>query len=101
MFLFLKFEKPGSRSDFDYPDMVKESVTNAIQDTKGKVSFSDFQQAVVAYVDGIVLSCLYCILCYSHMTKKMSALLFYRRILLWSKGPVPIRNDWNTHLQCQ
>jgi hypothetical protein len=35
--------------------MVKESVTNAIQDTKGKVSFSDFQQAVVAYVDGIVL----------------------------------------------
>ena len=34
--------------------MVKESVTNAIQDTKGKVSFSDFQQAVVAYVDGIV-----------------------------------------------
>jgi len=47
-----KFEKPGSRSDFDYPEMVKESVTNAIQDTKGKVSFSDFQQAVVAYVDG-------------------------------------------------
>ena len=39
--------------------MVKESVTNAIQDTKGKVSFSDFQQAVVAYVDGIAyITCL-------------------------------------------
>ena len=33
--------------------MVKESVTSALADTNGKVTYSDFQQAVVAYVDGM------------------------------------------------
>ena len=45
-----EFEKPGRRSDFDYPDMVAEAVTNALKD--GKVNFQDVQQAVVGYVDG-------------------------------------------------
>jgi len=45
-----KFEKPGRREDFDYPDMVRESVTKALEDAKLK--FTDVQQAVVAYVDG-------------------------------------------------
>lgn len=45
-----KFEKPGRREDFDYPDMVKESVTNALQDAK--LGFDAVQQAVVGYVDG-------------------------------------------------
>jgi len=45
-----KFEKPGRREDFDYPDMVKESVTKALQDAK--LAFPHIQQAVVAYVDG-------------------------------------------------
>lgn len=45
-----KFEKPGRRSDFDYPDMVAEAVTNALND--GKVNFQDIKQAVVGYVDG-------------------------------------------------
>lgn len=45
-----KFEKPGRRSDFDYPDMVAEAVTNALND--GKVAYQQVQQAVVGYVDG-------------------------------------------------
>lgn len=47
---FLQFEKPGRRSDFDYPEMVAEAVTNALND--GKVHFQDVKQAVVGYVDG-------------------------------------------------
>ncbi|XP_046458122.1 sterol carrier protein 2-like [Daphnia pulex] len=45
-----KFEKPGRRSDFDYPDMVAEAVTNALKD--GKVDYKQIQQAVVGFVDG-------------------------------------------------
>nr|CAH0105187.1 unnamed protein product [Daphnia galeata] len=45
-----KFEKPGRRSDFDYPDMVAEAVTNALKD--GNVAYQQIQQAVVGYVDG-------------------------------------------------
>lgn len=45
-----KFEKPGRRDDFDYPDMVRESVTKALTDAK--LSYNHIQQAVCAYVDG-------------------------------------------------
>jgi len=45
-----KFEKPGRREDFDYPDMVAESVTNALSDAK--LNYTHIQQAVVGYVDG-------------------------------------------------
>ncbi len=31
-----KFEKPGRRENFDYPDMAKESVTAALKDAKLK-----------------------------------------------------------------
>lgn len=44
------FEKPGRRSDFDYPQMVKESVTKALNDAN--VKFTDVNQAVVGYVYG-------------------------------------------------
>ncbi|CAF0911967.1 unnamed protein product [Rotaria sordida] len=45
-----KFEKPGRRSDFDYPDMAKEAVTDAIKDAG--ISYKDFEQAFVGYVYG-------------------------------------------------
>lgn len=44
-----KFEKPGSR-DWDYPDMVKESGTKALEDAG--ISFDEVQQAVVGYCYG-------------------------------------------------
>lgn len=44
-----KFEKPGSR-DWDYPDMVKESGTNALEDAG--IPFDAVQQAVVGYCYG-------------------------------------------------
>lgn len=45
-----QFEKPGRRDDFDYPDMAKEAVSNAVKDAG--VSFKDFEQAFVGYVYG-------------------------------------------------
>ena len=49
LFLF-QFEKPGSRDDFDYPEMAEESVKAALKD--GGVSYQDIQQAYVGYVYG-------------------------------------------------
>ena len=48
--LLRKFEKPGSRDDFDYPQMAEESVKAALKD--GGVSYKDIQQAYVGYVYG-------------------------------------------------
>lgn len=48
--IFLQFEKPGRRDDFDYPQMVKESVTKALADAA--VQYTDVKQAVVGYVYG-------------------------------------------------
>ncbi|KAL7644091.1 UNVERIFIED_CONTAM: hypothetical protein RMT77_004914 [Armadillidium vulgare] len=45
-----KFEKPGRREDFDYPDMARESVTKALRDAK--VNYTDIEQACVGYVYG-------------------------------------------------
>ncbi|XP_063230568.1 sterol carrier protein 2 [Bacillus rossius redtenbacheri] len=45
-----KFEKPGRRPDFDYPQMAKEAVTKALQDAK--LQLGDVQQACVGYVYG-------------------------------------------------
>eukprot|EP00002_Diphylleia_rotans_P005341 TRINITY_DN14471_c0_g1_i1.p1 TRINITY_DN14471_c0_g1~~TRINITY_DN14471_c0_g1_i1.p1 ORF type:complete len:406 (-),score=96.44 TRINITY_DN14471_c0_g1_i1:164-1381(-) len=44
-----KFEKPGKR-DWDYPDMVKEAVEQALADAKLK--YTDVQQVTVGYVNG-------------------------------------------------
>ena len=44
-----KFEKPGSR-DWDYPDMVKESGTKALEDAG--IAFEDVQQVAAGYVYG-------------------------------------------------
>lgn len=44
-----KFTKPGSTGD-DYPDMVKEAVTTALDDCKLK--YEDIQQATVGYLFG-------------------------------------------------
>jgi acetyl-CoA acyltransferase len=44
-----KFEKPGSR-DWDYPDMAKESGTNALEDAG--ISYDDVEQAYVGYCYG-------------------------------------------------
>lgn len=46
----LQFEKPGRRDDFDYPEMVKESVTKALADAR--IQYAEVQQAVVGYVSG-------------------------------------------------
>lgn len=46
----LQFEKPGRRENFDYPQMVKESVTKALADAK--IPYSEIKQAVVGYVYG-------------------------------------------------
>jgi len=45
-----KFEKPGRRENFDYPDMAKEAVEKALTDAN--VKYSDIQQASVGYVYG-------------------------------------------------
>ena len=45
-----KFEKPGKRDDFDYPDMIKESVTQALEDAG--IQYKDVQQAVCGYCYG-------------------------------------------------
>ncbi|XP_014295008.1 sterol carrier protein 2 [Microplitis demolitor] len=45
-----KFEKPGSRDDFDYPEMVKEAVTKALKDAR--VSYDSIKGAAVGYVYG-------------------------------------------------
>lgn len=45
-----KFCKPGSVPGWDYPDMVKEAVTTALDDCKMK--YSDIQQATVGYLFG-------------------------------------------------
>lgn len=49
-FVLFQFEKPGRRDDFDYPQMVKESVTKALGDAS--IQYKDVNQAVVAYVYG-------------------------------------------------
>lgn len=45
-----KFEKPGRRDDFDYPEMAKEAVTKALNDAG--LHISDIKQACVGYVYG-------------------------------------------------
>jgi sterol carrier protein 2 len=45
-----KFEKPGRREDFDYPQMAKEAVTKALDDAR--VNYNEVNQAVVGYVYG-------------------------------------------------
>ncbi|GLH15035.1 Non-specific lipid-transfer protein [Gryllus bimaculatus] len=45
-----KFEKPGSREDFDYPQMAKEAVTKALADAR--ITMNDIKQACVGYVYG-------------------------------------------------
>lgn len=45
-----KFEKPGRRENFDYPQMAVESVTKALQDAK--INIQKIDQACVGYVYG-------------------------------------------------
>jgi acetyl-CoA acyltransferase len=45
-----KFEKPGRREGWDYPQMAKESGTNALEDAG--VSYDEIEQAYVGYVYG-------------------------------------------------
>nr|CAB3265901.1 non-specific lipid-transfer protein-like [Phallusia mammillata] len=45
-----KFEKPGRREDFDYPDMAKEAGMRALTDAG--ISYNEVEQAVVGYCYG-------------------------------------------------
>ena len=45
-----KFEKPGSREGWDYPDMARESGTKALADAA--VAYTDIEQGFVGYVAG-------------------------------------------------
>jgi acetyl-CoA acyltransferase len=45
-----KFEKPGARPDWDYPDMAKESGTNALEDAG--ISFDLIDEAHVGFMYG-------------------------------------------------
>lgn len=45
-----KFEKPGRRDDFDYPQMAKEAVTKALADAR--ISYADVKAATVGWVYG-------------------------------------------------
>ena len=45
-----KFEKPGKRDDFDYPDMAKEAVFKALKDAR--VGYDEVKAACVGYVYG-------------------------------------------------
>lgn len=45
-----KFEKPGRRENFSYPDMAKEAVGKALKDAK--LTYDKVEQAAVGYVYG-------------------------------------------------
>lgn len=45
-----KFEKPGRREDWDYPQMAKESGTKALEDAG--IAYDEVEQAYVGYVYG-------------------------------------------------
>ncbi|XP_052774336.1 sterol carrier protein 2-like isoform X3 [Mya arenaria] len=45
-----KFEKPGRRENFDYPDMAKEAGTKALEDAG--LNYNAIEQACVGYVYG-------------------------------------------------
>lgn len=45
-----KFEKPGARDNFDYPDMAKEAGEKALKDAG--VSYDKIEHAFVGYVYG-------------------------------------------------
>jgi acetyl-CoA acetyltransferase len=45
-----KFEKPGAREKWDYPDMFKEAGERALADAK--IAYAEVQQAVVGYCYG-------------------------------------------------
>lgn len=45
-----KFEKPGRRENFDYPDMVYEAGTNALKEAG--LQYKDIEQAVAGYCYG-------------------------------------------------
>ena len=45
-----KFEKPGRREGWDYPQMARESGTNALQDAG--IDYTQVQQGFVGYVAG-------------------------------------------------
>ncbi|KAI6652654.1 Non-specific lipid-transfer protein-like [Oopsacas minuta] len=45
-----KFEKPGRRDNFDYPDMALEAARNALADAK--ISYKDVQQVCCGYTIG-------------------------------------------------
>lgn len=45
-----KFEKPGRKEDWDYPDMARESGTKALTDAG--IDYTDIEQAFVGYVTG-------------------------------------------------
>lgn len=45
-----KFEKPGRRENFDYPQMVKEAVTKALADAG--ISYTDVKAATAGWVYG-------------------------------------------------
>ncbi|CAG0881826.1 unnamed protein product [Cyprideis torosa] len=45
-----KFEKPGRRADFDYPEMAKEATTKALEDAG--IQYTEVEQACVGYVYG-------------------------------------------------
>uniref|UniRef100_A0AAV2JW72 Sterol carrier protein 2 n=1 Tax=Knipowitschia caucasica TaxID=637954 RepID=A0AAV2JW72_KNICA len=45
-----KFDKPGARDDYDYPDMAKEAGQKALADAK--IPYSAIEQACVGYVYG-------------------------------------------------
>ncbi len=45
-----KFEKPGSRQNFDYPQMAKESGTKALEDAG--ITYDKVQQAAIGYCYG-------------------------------------------------
>lgn len=47
----IKFEKPGRRENFDYPDMAKEAAHKALADAK--IHYNEVKQAVVGFVYGI------------------------------------------------
>ncbi len=45
-----KFEKPGRREGWDYPDMARESGTKALEDAG--VAYTEIEQGYVGYCSG-------------------------------------------------
>lgn len=87
-----RFEKPGRRSDADYPDDVLQAVTKALIDAN--VNYDDIQFAAAGYCFGKWYFFLFGIYDFSN-------LIFLRRFDLWPTSALPIGFNADSSGECE